>query len=99
MVTMGITKITCQLCGAAEEVKNEDLEVLREYRCKNPDCKCRMTDHQFANMKAGYYLGLAIKHTEAFGNATKYFKYEIDINPEYTPDWAVSAENGNQQGG
>lgn len=42
MLTMGTTKIACKRCGATAEVKNEDLEALREYRCNNPGCNARM---------------------------------------------------------
>lgn len=99
MVLMGTTKVTCRLCGTSAVLKNEDLEVMREHRCTNPECNARMTDQQFTTMKAAYFLTLAGRYALAFGNGYNSFLYEIDINPEYTPDWAVSAENGNQQGG
>lgn len=94
MVTMGTTKIICGLCGATAQVKNEDLEVMREHRCNNPSCNARMTDQQMADMKAEYFLGLAVKYAEAFGSGFELFDYEIDIKPEYKPDWAISAEDG-----
>ena len=99
MVTKGTTKVTCRLCGTSAVLKNEDMEVMREHRCTNPECNARMNDHQFTNMKAAYFLGMAAKFAEHFGKAYQDFSFEIDISLKYTPDWAVSAENGSRQGG
>ena len=89
MVTMGKTKIVCGFCKGTTELKNEDLEVMREWRCTH--CNVKMSDHQFATMKATYYMGLAAKYWQAFGEPLKSFMYEIDIDMKYTPDWAISA--------
>ena len=89
MVTMGKTKIVCGFCKGTTELKNEDLEVMREWSCTH--CNVKMSDHQFATMKATYYMGLVAKYGRAFGKPPKSFKYEIDIDMKYTPDWAVSA--------
>ena len=94
MVLMGTTKVTCRLCGTSAVLKNEDLEVMREHRCTNPECNARMTDHQFTNMKAAYFLGLAAKYAEHFGKGYQGFSFEIDLSMKYVPDWAISEQDG-----
>lgn len=99
MVAMGTTKIVCRMCGTSATVKNEDLEVMREHRCTNPECKMRMTDQEFTNMKAAYLLRLSVAYRNTFGSCNSRFDYEIDLSMKYTPDWAISAGNGSDTGG
>lgn len=94
MVTFGTTKITCRMCGTSATIKNEDLEVMREHRCTNPDCNTRMADQEFTNMKAAYLLRLSVAYRNAFGSCKNWFDYDIDLSMKYVPDWAISAENG-----
>ena len=94
MVTMGTTKIVCGMCGTSATVKNEDLEVMREYRCSNPECNRRMTDMELVGLKAVYFLRLATIYRNTFGNRKSRFDYEIDLSMKYTPDWAISADDG-----
>ena len=96
---MGTTKIVCRMCGASATVKNEDREVMREHRCTNPDCRMRMTDHEFVNLKAAYLLRLSVAFRNAFGSCNSRFDYDIDLSMKYVPDWAISAGNGSDTGG
>lgn len=86
---MGTTKIICGFCKGTTELKNEELEAMREFRCAN--CNVKMPDQTFVNLKAGYYLGLSARYAEHFGRAPQSFRYEIDLSMKYTPDWAVEA--------
>lgn len=87
------------MCGTSATVKNEDLEVMREHRCTNPDCEMRMTDQEFASLKAVFHLRLATIYRNAFGSCNNWFDYDIDLSMKYVPDWAISAGNGSDTGG
>lgn len=77
----GSTKISCRRCGTEQDIPNETIEAMREYRC--PECNHRMTDRELARLKMHYYFMVwdSLNRTPPFPPFTPRFDYDICLNP------------------